>query len=281
MTGILYVVSTPIGNLNDLSPRAKITLENVALIVAEDTRHSGYMLNQFGIKTKIISYHEHNEYKQSAPIIKALQAGTSVALISDAGTPLIADPGCHLLRAAHAAQIKVIPVPGPSALISALSVAGFPANQFIFEGYLPNKTAARRRHLELLRDEPRTLVFYEAPHRILSSINDLISCFGTLRQAVIAKEISKLYENIKPGTLTDLLTWLRSDEKLIKGEFVIVVQGYQTDNTLEQFDLQEARRILKILLAEHSVKVAAHLASKIMQGNKNQIYKLAIELANT
>ena len=272
--GALYIVATPIGNLEDLSPRAKTVLENVDLIVAEDTRHSKPMLNKFGIETKVRAYHDHNERSQTPVLIKQLQTGMSIALISDAGTPLICDPGYHLLLAAHAERIKVIPVPGPSALISALSVAGFSSEKFVFEGYLPARKMARQQRLQQLKDETRTLVFYEAPHRILASIEDAIICYGGKRQAVIAKEITKQHENIQRGTLPELLDWLHSDKDLSKGEFVVVIQGNKTS----QFDTQEASRILKILLADHSVKQAARLTSEIMQGNRNDIYKLAMDL---
>ena len=272
--GVLYIVATPIGNLEDLSPRAKMVLENVDLIVAEDTRHSKPMLNQFGIGTKVRAYHDHNEREQTPILIEQLQAGASIALISDAGTPLICDPGYHLLLAAHAEKIKVIPIPGPSALISALSVAGFSSEKFVFEGYLPARQTARQQRLQELKNETRTLVFYEAPHRILASIEDAIICLGDERQAVIAKEITKRHENIQRGTLNELMDWLHSDKDLTKGEFVVVVQG----DTSSQFDTQEASRILKILLADHSVKEAAKLTSEIMQGNRNDIYKLAMDL---
>jgi len=272
--GALYIVATPIGNLEDLSPRAKMVLEKVDLIVAEDTRHSKPMLNQFGIETKIRAYHDHNERSQTPVLIEQLQAGMSIALISDAGTPLICDPGYHLLLAAHAEKIQVIPVPGPSALISALSVAGFSSEKFVFEGYLPARKTARQQRLQQLKDETRTLVFYEAPHRILASIEDAIICYGDERQAVIAKEITKRHENIQRGTLPKILDWLHSDKDLSKGEFVVVIQGDKTS----QFDTQEASRILKILLADHSVKQAARLASEIMQGNRNELYNLAMDL---
>ena len=272
--GVLYIVATPIGNLEDLSPRAKMVLENVDLIVAEDTRHSKPMLNQFGIGTKVRAYHDHNEREQTPILIEQLQAGASIALISDAGTPLICDPGYHLLLAAHAEKIKVIPIPGPSALISALSVAGFSSEKFVFEGYLPARQTARQQRLQELKNETRTLVFYEAPHRILASIEDAIICLGDERQVVIAKEITKRHENIQRGTLNELMDWLHSDKDLTKGEFVVVVQG----DASSQFDTQEASRILKILLADHSVKEAAKLTSEIMQGNRNDIYKLAMDL---
>lgn len=252
-------------------------LENVDLIVAEDTRHSKPMLNQFGIGTKVRAYHDHNERIQTPVLVEQLQAGLSIALISDAGTPLICDPGYHLLLAAHTEKIKVIPVPGPSALISALSVAGFSSEKFVFEGYLPAKQIARQQRLEQLKNETRTLVFYEAPHRILASMEDAISCYGGERQAVIAKEITKRHENIQRGTLAGLLEWIHSDKDLSKGEFVVVIQGDKTS----QFGTQEAGRILKILLADHSVKEAAKLTSEIMQGNRNDIYKLAMSLKDS
>ena len=272
--GALYIVATPIGNLGDLSPRAKSVLENVDLIVAEDTRHSKPMLNQFGIETKIHAYHDHNERKQTPMLIKQLQDGASIAIISDAGTPLICDPGYHLVLAAHAADLQVIPIPGSSALISALSAAGFSSEKFIFEGYLPARKTARQQRLQLLKDETRTLVFYEVPHRIFASIEAAITCFGSERQAVIAKEISKLHEKIRRGTLAELMGWLHSDKDLSKGEFVVVIQGAKEIS----LDKLEARRILKILLAGRTFKEAIRLTSEITRGKKNDIYKLAMEL---
>ncbi len=272
--GALYIVATPIGNLGDLSPRAKSILDNVDLIVAEDTRHSKPMLNQFGIETKIHAYHDHNERKQTPMLIKQLQDGASIAIISDAGTPLICDPGYHLVLAAHAADLQVIPIPGSSALISALSAAGFSSEKFIFEGYLPARKTARQQRLQLLKDETRTLVFYEVPHRIFASIEAAITCFGSERQAVIAKEISKLHEKIRRGTLAELMGWIHSDKDLSKGEFVVVIQGAKEIS----LDKLEARRILKILLAGRTFKEAIRLTSEITRGKKNDIYKLAMEL---
>ncbi len=272
--GALYIVATPIGNLEDLSPRAKMVLENVDLIVAEDTRHSKPMLNQFGIETKVRAYHDHNEREQTPALIQQLQTGDSIALISDAGTPLICDPGYHLVVAAHAVDIKVIPVPGPSALISALSAAGFSTEKFIFEGYLPAKTSARQQRMQLFKDENRTLVFYEAPHRIIASIEDAINCFGSERQAVLAKEITKLHENIRRGTLPELLEWLNSDKDLSKGEFVVVIQG----NKETVLDEVETTRVLKLLLVDHSFKEAIKLTCEITHSKKNDVYKLAMEL---
>jgi 16S rRNA (cytidine1402-2'-O)-methyltransferase len=272
--GALYIVATPIGNLEDLSPRAISVLKHVDLIVAEDTRHSKPMLNQFGIETKIRAYHDHNEREQTPKLIELLQQGHSIALISDAGTPLICDPGYHLLGAAHAEKIKVIPVPGASAMVSALSASGFSAEKFIFEGYLPAKQVARQTRMQALQTEARTMVFHEVPHRIINFMEDSIDCFGASRQAVIAKEITKLHETIYRDSLENILLWLKEDAVRCKGEFVVVIQGEKTD----QFDSAEAKRILQILLKDHSVKDAVKLATEILNGKKNELYKIAMDL---
>ena len=207
-------------------------------------------------------------------LIELLQQGQSIALISDAGTPLICDPGYHLLGAAHSENIKVIPVPGASAMASALSASGFSAEKFIFEGYLPAKQAARQTRMQALQTEERTMVFHEVPHRIIHFMEDSIDCFGVSRQAVIAKEITKLHETIYRDSLENILLWLKEDAVRCKGEFVVVIQGEKTD----QFDSAEAKKILQILLKDHSVKEAAKLTSEIMQGSRNDIYKLAMQL---
>ncbi|MEE9552032.1 MAG: 16S rRNA (cytidine(1402)-2'-O)-methyltransferase, partial [Gammaproteobacteria bacterium] len=196
ISGSLYVVSTPIGNLQDLSPRAALILKNVDLIVAEDTRHSGVMLRNIGVDTPMLAYHDHNERQQVPALILRLQKSETIALVSDAGTPLINDPGYHLVVAAHLKGIRVIPVPGPSALISALSVAGLATDRFIFEGYLPAKKVARMNRLRELATETRTMIFYEAPHRIIKSIDDAVSCFGSERMSALLKELTKLHETV-------------------------------------------------------------------------------------
>lgn len=277
MNGTLYIVATPIGNFGDLSPRANMALQEADLIAAEDTRRSRLMLGHFGIKKKLLAYHDHNERRQTKVIIRHLQAGLSVALVSDAGTPMISDPGYHLLSSAHISGIKVVPIPGPSALITALSAAGFSADRFFFEGYLPARATARQRRLESLKSKTMTLVFYEAPHRICASLEALIICFGPARQATVAKEMSKLYETIRRDSLAGLLDWLRGDSSLQQGEFVIVVEGFQGDKR-DDFDVHEAVRILRILLLDHPVKKAVGLTSKIMQGHRNRLYKLAMKL---
>lgn len=225
--GKLYVVATPIGNLDDISPRALRTLREVALIAAEDTRHSIRLLQHFGITTALAACHDHNEREQGGRFVARLLAGDDVALISDAGTPLISDPGYHLVRQVRAAGIEVVPVPGPSALIAALSAAGLPSDRFIFEGFLPAKAAARRGRLDLLKEEPRTLIFYEAPHRVLESVQDMASLFGKDRHAVLARELTKTFETLKGAPLGELAEWIAADSNQQRGECVLLVTGWQ------------------------------------------------------
>ncbi len=273
--GSLYVVATPIGNLQDFSLRAQSVLREVDLIAAEDTRHSRHLLNHFGITTPLQSLHEHNERIKSRILLQRLHDGDSIALISDAGTPLISDPGSYLIQAAHAAQVTVVPIPGANALISALSAAGFPADRFIFEGFLPAKSAARLRHLEKLSIESRTLVFYEAPHRIFDCLNDMVQLFGEMREAVLAKELTKLFETIYRDTLGGILNWLKTRDSLQKGEFVVVVQGApERDNRAIDF---ETERIFQLLRQELPLKQAAKLTGKITGVSKNVLYQFGLE----
>jgi len=273
--GSLYVVATPIGNLQDFSLRAQSVLREVDLIAAEDTRHSRHLLNHFGITTPLQSLHEHNERIKSRVLLQRLHDGDSIALISDAGTPLISDPGFYLIQAAHAAQVTVVPIPGANALISALSVAGFPADRFIFEGFLPAKSAARLRHLENLSIESRTLVFYEAPHRIFDCLNDMVQLFGEMREAVLAKELTKLFETIYRDTLGGILNWLKTRDSLQKGEFVIVVQGAPEPDK-RAID-SETERIFQLLRKELPLKQAAKLTGKITGVSKNVLYQFGLE----
>ncbi len=270
----LYIVATPIGNLQDFSPRAQTVLREVNLIAAEDTRHSHHLLKHFGITTPLQSLHEHNERQISHVLLQRLQKGESIALISDAGTPLISDPGRYLIQIALANQITVVPIPGPSALISALSVAGFPADRFIFEGFLPAKTVARRHRLENLLKETKTLVFYEAPHRILDCLNDMVQIFGEEREAVLVKELSKIYETIYRDTLAGILNWVTTPVERQKGEFVLVINGAPDDKTLNP----EAERIFQILRKELPNKKAAKLTSEITGVSKNTLYTLGLTL---
>lgn len=273
--GILYIVATPIGNLADLSPRAQQILKTVATIAAEDTRHSHYLLTQFGIQTPCISLHEHNEQARITNLLAQLKDGLSLALISDAGTPLISDPGYRLVQAARESGIKVVPIPGPCALIAALSVAGLPSDRFIFEGFLPTKTTAKQKQLTKLKGEERTLIFYEAPHRILDTISVMISVFGNERRGVIARELTKTFETVYGGTLATIQDWLLHDANQQKGEFVILLHGApeKTANPNEN----TALTILDILLSELPVSQAAKLAAKITGEKKSWFYEKALE----
>ena len=274
LKGTLYVVATPIGNLQDLSPRAQAILREVTLIVAEDTRHSRHLLTHFGITASLQSLHEHNEHKVAPLLLQRLQAGDNLALISDAGTPLISDPGHYLLEMAHTQSITVVPIPGPSAIISALSVAGFPADRFVFEGFLPAKATARQQQLTYLAQEPRTLVFYEAPHRILDCIRDMKQIFGEQRLAAVIKELTKCFETIYRSTLTDLLQWLAAQPERQKGEFVIVVQGAPPPDN-QTLDLN-TKRIFNRLRQDLPLKQAAQLTSEITGISKNILYNFGL-----
>lgn len=276
-TGHLYIVATPIGNLKDITLRALETLKQVDLIAAEDTRHSKTLLQHYQIDTALISLHEHNEQQRAHELLLKLQAGQHIALISDAGTPLISDPGYQLVNHVRAAGVTVVPIPGPSALITALSAAGLPTDSFCYEGFLPAKTSARKQHLQKLQDECRTLIFYEAPHRILDTLRDIAEIFLPQRQATLARELTKTFETILSGTLEQLLAQLLADKNQQKGEFVILVQGKKTQISA---DLAESQRILKILLTELPVKQAASLAAQITGEKKNELYPLALEIKN-
>jgi len=274
-TGILYVVATPIGHLQDLSPRAQSILQEVNLIAAEDTRHSRHLLNHFGITTSLQSLHEHNEHVKYRLFLQRLHDGDNIALISDAGTPLISDPGQYLIQTALAEQITVLPIPGPSALISALSVSGFLADRFIFEGFLPAKTVARQLCLENLVHDTRTLVFYEAPHRLLDCLNDMIQIFGENREAVLVKELTKVFETVYRDTLIGIVHWLNAVIQRQKGEFVLVVQGApKFDNKAINVEVE---KIFNILHKELPLKQAAKLTSEITGVNKNILYAFGLK----
>ena len=275
--GVLYVVATPIGNLADISARAREVLAAVDVVAAEDTRHSGTLLSHLGIKTQLISLHDHNEAERAPLLVARLQAGESVALISDAGTPLISDPGFDLVRASRAAGITVTPIPGASALVAALSVSGLPTDRFIFEGFLPAKQGARRERLAALSQEPRTLVFYESVHRLKESLEDMAAALGPKRRAVLARELTKLHEGVRDASLKELVGWAGSDPAAAKGEVVVMVAGAAAAESAA-LDA-EAERVLKLLLAELPVKQAAALAAGITGLNKNPLYQRALELS--
>lgn len=275
LPGTLYVVATPIGNLEDLSPRAVRILSTVSLIAAEDTRHSKKLLTHFGVGTRLMALHDHNERSLAGRIIRQLQQGEDVALISDAGTPLISDPGYPLVSAAHDAGITVLPVPGPAALTAALSVAGLPTDRFYFEGFLPARQAARRQRLRDLGSQTVTLVFYEASHRIVASLADMAECLGADRPATIARELTKTFETVRHATLSGLVTWIERDIHRQKGEFVVVVQGATTDSL--QLD-EQARHTLAVLLEDLPLRQAAGLAARITGLSRNSLYDYGLAL---
>lgn len=271
----LYVVATPIGNLQDMTPRAVEVLQHVELIAAEDTRHSARLLAHFGINTRLISVHEHNERQRIETIVHQLQSGASVALISDAGTPLISDPGYVVVRELKAQGFKVVPVPGCVAFVTALSAAGLPTDRFIFEGFLPHKSAARKQVLKPLVDETRTLVFYESPHRILASLQDMQSVFGGEREVAIARELTKTYETIHTDTLDGLIAWMEADANQQKGEFVVIVHGL-SEVAKPELDAK-ALQVLDVLLAELPASQAASIAAKITGLKKKVLYQAALD----
>ena len=266
---VLHVVATPIGNLGDLSPRARQVLAEVAAICAEDTRRSGQLLAHFGIATPLLALHEHNEQQLAQRLVARLLAGDSLALVSDAGTPLVSDPGYRLVQAARAAGIRVSPVPGPCSLIAALSVAGLPSDRFAFEGFLPAKASARRERLAALAGETRTLVFYESAHRIEESLADLCAAFGGERPAVLARELTKLFETVLDGTLANLQSRVQADPDQRKGEFVLVVQGMGEDADAK---LAEGRRVHAILARQLPPSAAAKLAAEITGAPRKALY---------
>lgn len=271
---MIFVVATPIGNLGDISQRALDVLRSVDKIAAEDTRHSRYLLDQFAITTPLVALHEHNERELSQ---KLVATGENIALISDAGTPLISDPGYHLVKQAHAMGVPVVPIPGASAVVCALSASGVPTDRFCFEGFLPAKTGARANKLAGLVKESRTMVFYEAPHRIMETLQHMAEIFGKQRVAAVAREMTKQFETIRQGTLDELVHFVATDSNQQRGEIVIVLSGAPLQ--VSQID-DDAKRILDILLAEVSVKQASVLAAKITGVNKNLLYQAALDAKN-
>ena len=274
MSGNLYVVATPIGNLEDLTPRARQILAEVDLIAAEDTRHTGRLLSHLGVKTPLLALHDHNEEKAVSRVIAALETGQSVALVSDAGTPLISDPGFRLVRAAHQRGIVVSPIPGASAVTAALSAAGLPTDRFCFEGFLPSKTAARKQVLQSLATETRTLVFYESVHRIADTLADMCRAFGEDRLAFVGRELTKMHEQCAQGSLAALSRRVDDGSIVGKGEFVIVVAGAEAsaDTSLD------IDRLLRLLHEKLSARDAARIAAAVTGQKKNALYQRILEL---
>lgn len=272
--GLLYVVATPIGNLEDFSTRAVETLRQVDLIAAEDTRHTRLLLRHYGIDTPMQSLHEHNERAQLEPLLASLQAGRRIALVSDAGTPLISDPGFPLVREATAQGIRVVPVPGPSALACALSAAGLPTDRFLFAGFPPRNPGQRRQWLQSLARQSATLVFYESSHRILASLQEMLQVFGDAREGVIAREMTKLHETFLRGSLASLIEAVKADENQQKGEFVVLIAGAMAN---EQMRVEiDVAALLRRLMQEMPLKKAVALVAEVTGAKKNQLYEQAL-----
>lgn len=274
-TAALYIVATPIGNLADISARAIEVLSSVDLIAAEDTRHSKYLLQHHGIETPTISLHEHNEQQRSELLLTKIADGNSIALISDAGTPLISDPGFRLVNMAREQGVEVIPIPGACAVITALSASGLSAERFAFEGFLPPKATARRQVLEKLVNEPRTMIFYESPKRMVASLQDMLSVFGGERKACLARELTKMFETIVTLPLAELVEVVISDANHQKGEIVLLIEG---QSTVTDIDEAEQLRVLNILLKEMPLKQAASITASILGIKKNKAYDMALKL---
>ncbi|HCT9396207.1 16S rRNA (cytidine(1402)-2'-O)-methyltransferase [Proteus mirabilis] len=273
-TSTLYIVPTPIGNLGDITQRALDVLSHVDLIAAEDTRHTGLLLQHFAINARLFALHDHNEQQKADQLISKLQQGLSIALVSDAGTPLINDPGYHLVNQCRKNGIKVVPLPGACAAITALSAAGLPSDRFCYEGFLPAKTKSRQDCLRDLAQEPRTLIFYESTHRLLDSLADMVTVWGEARYVVLARELTKTWETIQGMPVGELLNWVREDENRRKGEMVLIVEGYQKPQ--EDHFAPEVLRTLAILQKELPLKKAAAVTAEIYGVKKNALYKHVI-----
>jgi 16S rRNA (cytidine1402-2'-O)-methyltransferase len=271
----LYIVATPIGNLADISQRALDVLAQVDVIACEDTRHTQKLLNAFSIKNKTLSMHDHNERQRQEYIAELLQQGKSVALVSDAGTPLISDPGFHLVRHCRSLGLSVSPIPGACAAIAALSVAGLPTDRFVFEGFLPSKSTARKTTLTNLANEARTMVFYDAPRRAIDTIQDIVETLGNDRYVVIARELTKTFETIHSDTAINLLTWLEQDSNQLKGEMVLIIEGHQIDQSAIS---PQIAATLKLLITELPPKKACAIAAEIYGVKKNALYEFALSL---
>lgn len=270
----LYIVPTPIGNLSDITQRALDVLNSVDLVAAEDTRHTGLLLQHFMINARMFAFHDHNEQQKADSLVEKLKSGVSIALVSDAGTPLINDPGFHLVRRCRDEGIRVVPLPGACAAITALSASGLPSDRFCYEGFLPAKNKARNDVLEALIDESRTMIFYESTHRILASLAQMCDVWGAERYVVMARELTKTWESIYGAPVGELLEWVQEDSNRIKGEIVLIVEGALQDK--EEITPQ-AVRTLSLLLNELPLKKAAALTAEIHHLKKNRLYQYALE----
>ncbi|MBT1445336.1 16S rRNA (cytidine(1402)-2'-O)-methyltransferase [Shewanella sp. JM162201] len=273
----LYIVPTPIGNLGDMSPRAVEVLKSVTLVGCEDTRHSGRLFSHFGISTKTVSVHDHNERARAQWIIEKLAEGEAVALVSDAGTPLISDPGYHLVSLVREAGFNVVPLPGPCAAITALSASGLPSDRFSFEGFLPAKEKGRSDKLEALREDPRTLIFYESPHRIIQSLESIVAVLGADRPMVMARELSKTFETFLSGTAAEVLAKVLADDNQQKGEMVLMCHGFVAPEQDDEGVPAKAMETLALLAAELPLKKAAAIAAQIYNLKKNALYKAGLD----
>ena len=274
-SGTLYIVATPIGNLTDISQRALDVLTHVDIIACEDTRHTQRLLSTYSIKNKTLSLHDHNERQRQDYVATLLQEGKSIALVSDAGTPLISDPGFHLVRHCRELNLPVSPIPGACAAIAALSVAGLPTDRFSFEGFLPSKSGARQSTLANLLEEPRTMVFYDAPRRAIDTVEDIVKVLGGERQVVISRELTKTFETIHSDTAENLLAWLNEDPNQLKGEMVLIIEGNKIDpNAIPA----KAIDTLKLLLEEMKPKKACAITAEIYGVKKNALYEIALSL---
>lgn len=277
MVSTLYIVPTPIGNLDDITLRALQILKQVDLIAAEDTRRTGLLLQHFAINTRMISLHDHNEQQKTDQLIPQLKQGLSIALVSDAGTPLINDPGYHLVKSCRHAGILVVPLPGPCAAITALSAAGIASDRFCYEGFLPAKRKSRQEVLQALTEESRTLIFYESPHRLLDTLADMVAIWGAERYVVLARELTKTWESIHGLPVGELLDWVKVDENRSRGEMVLVVQGYRAPQEDEVAISSEVKKTLALLQQSLPLKKVAAITAEIYGLKKNALYKYSLE----
>lgn len=275
LTGILYIVATPIGNLQDITQRALDTFAQVDLIAAEDTRHSGLLLSHYGIKKPFFALHDHNEQEKAHILVEKLKQGSHIALISDAGTPLISDPGFHLVRQCREAGIRVVPLPGACAAITALCASGIASDRFCFEGFLPAKSKARKDKLENIAEEDRTLIFYESTHRILDTLEDMQSVLGGERYIVLAREITKTWETITGNTIKNLREWLLGDPNRTKGEMVLIVEGKPKSDNNDEISPQ-AMKALELIAEELPLKKAAAIVAELYGYKKNALYQFGL-----